>query len=73
MFEQKARELEYFERFYRNEGFAGGASLFVCASVLESWPCALDSESSLPYWELRATRHMNCLYFLSRVACMVIK
>ena len=49
MVEQKAGELEVFGCLCRSEASVCGACLFVCASVRETWPCALDSKSSLPY------------------------
>ena len=49
---ERAREREL-PRFRRNESYVCGVFLFVHALVLETWPYALDSESSRPYWELR--------------------
>ena len=50
---QKARNLEGYGRLCVCECCACGALVYVWPSVLETWPCALDSEFSLPYEVLR--------------------
>ena len=55
-FEQKMRELGL---LCENDSSFCVCPSYTCAFILESWPYALDLESSLPYWELRTTHRVN--------------